>query len=405
MITYSDSDSMTAIYEKIRRKRLTPHNYLHFIKQFVETGDVVDIEKDVAVDWDWKIYYDPILHYLHRVMSDPLVQSIVLSSKLAGQIFYESTGRFVAECLHAEEFANQRSMGERVQAGKMTEWSMQRKMDGWQSLLSEIDKKHSDDGFDLINNLAPVEIDHCWAFYNGYRPTTDSRNTTTFQSAGDGNGFKAGGYGMNAGTTKCPAVCPQNYIHHCVAFRNKSHGLYSNHHLGGCRWEYNSSWYNRSNYNMVNRKSNEENVDVPGYSHILRNNVSFTFTDASKGGHLINCDAVQCILENNTFAPAESAVSVTADMFVSTDASTLFAERDAEGNLPEMNFMRAKAGSVLAERNLGWATASSETSIPIVNNQPNQSDALICNLAGMRVSANGLTKGIYIKQGKKFVVR
>ena len=136
MITYSDSDSMTAIYEKIRRKRLTPHNYLHFIKQFVETGDVVDIEKDVAVDWDWKIYYDPILHYLHRVMSDPLVQSIVLSSKLAGQIFYESTGRFVAECLHAEEFANQRSMGERVQAGKMTEWSMQRKMDGWQSLLS-----------------------------------------------------------------------------------------------------------------------------------------------------------------------------------------------------------------------------------------------------------------------------
>ena len=149
MITYSDSDSMTAIYEKIRRKRLTPYNYLHFIKQFVETGDVVDIEKDVAVDWDWKIYYDPILHYLHRVMSDPLVQSIVLSSKLAGQIFYESTGRFVAECLHAEEFANQRSMGERVQAGKMTEWSMQRKMDGWQSLLSEIDKKHGDDGFDL----------------------------------------------------------------------------------------------------------------------------------------------------------------------------------------------------------------------------------------------------------------
>ena len=80
-------------------------------------------------------------------------------------------------------------------------------------------------------------------------------------------------------------------------------------------------------------------------------------------------------------------------------------KRDDEGNLPEMNFMRAKAGSVLAERNLGWATASSETSIPIVNNQPNQPNALICNLAGIRVSANGLTKGIYIKQGKKFVVR
>ena len=265
--------------------------------------------------------------------------------------------------------------------------------------------RNSDDGFDLINNLAPVEIDHCWAFYNGYRPTSDARNTTTFQSAGDGNGFKAGGYGMNAGTTKCPAVCPQNYIHHCVAFRNKSHGLYSNHHLGGCRWEYNSSWFNRANYNMVNRKSNEENVDVAGYGHILRNNVSFTFTDSSKGGHLTNCDAALCTLENNTFAPAESVVPVTEDMFVSTEASTLFAERDDEGNLPEMNFMRAKAGSVLAERKMGWATASTETSISLVNNQPNLPNALVSNLVGIQVCTNGMTKGIYIKQGKKFIVK
>lgn len=195
-----------------------------------------------------------------------------------------------------------------------------------------------------------VEIDHCWAFYNGYRPTPKADNTDTFKSAGDGNGFKAGGYGMNAGTTKCPAVCPQNYIHHCVAFRNKAHGLYSNHHMGGCRWENNSSWYNRSNYNMVNRKSNEEAVDVPGYGHILKNNVSFTFTDSSKGGHLINCDASQCTIENNSFAPSETSFSVTADMFVSTAASTLFAARDAEGNLPKMDFMRAKAGSILEEK-------------------------------------------------------
>jgi hypothetical protein len=54
---------------------------------------------------------------------------------------------------------------------------------------------------------------------------------------------------------------------------------------------------------------------VAGYGHILRNNVSFTFTDSSKGRHLTNCDAAQCTLENNTFAPAESVVPVTADMF------------------------------------------------------------------------------------------
>ena len=197
--------------------------------------------------------------------------------------------------------------------------------------------RNSDDGFDLINNLAPVEIDHCWAFYNGYRPTSDARDTTTFQSAGDGNGFKAGGYGMKARPTKCPAICPQNYIHHCVA------------------WEYNSSWYNRSNYNMVNRKSDEEAIDVPGYGHILRNNVSFTFTDSLNGGNLINCDATQCTIENNSFTPAETAVTITANMFVSTNSATLFSPRDADGNLPEMTFMRAKKGSVLAQRQMGWA--------------------------------------------------
>ena len=216
--------------------------------------------------------------------------------------------------------------------------------------------RNSDDGFDLINNLAPVEFDHCWAFYNGYCPTPDARNTDTFQSAGDGNGFKAGGYGMRNRTTRCPAVCPQNYIYHCVAYRNKSNGIYSNHHLGGCRWENNTSWYNRTNYNMVNRKSNEEAVDVPGYGHILKNNVSYTYTDTLHGGHLVLCDAARCTIDNNTFAPAATALDVTAAHFLSTDPATLFAPRDADGNLPYIPFLRAKAASPLATRHLGWAS-------------------------------------------------
>ena len=266
--------------------------------------------------------------------------------------------------------------------------------------------RNSDDGFDLINNKAPAEFDHCWAFYNGYRPTDDAKNTTTFQSAGDGNGFKAGGYGMSAGTTKCPEVCPQNYVHHCVAYRNKAHGLYSNHHLGGCRWEYNSSWMNRSNYNMVNRKSNEEAVDVPGYGHILKNNVSFTFTDSSKGGHLINCDAAQCTIENNTFAPAETAVMVTADMFVSTDPAMLFAPRDADGNLPEMTFLRGKAGSQLAQRQMGWAWGGTDdTAIHAFPDAKHHSDSSFYSLNGIQVPSDALEKGIYIHQGRTIVVK
>ena len=110
--------------------------------------------------------------------------------------------------------------------------------------------------------------------------------------------------------------------------------MYSNHHLGGCRWEYNVSWQNRSNYNMVNRKSRKEIVDVPGYGYILKNNVSFSYTDSLNCGHLINCDAAKCIIENNSFASTETAVEVNAGLFVSPDPATLFAPRDAEGNLP-----------------------------------------------------------------------
>ena len=148
MITYSDDDSMDVIYEKLRRKRLSPNYYLQCIERFVEVGDVVDIEKDVAVDLEWKMYHDPILHYLNRLMSDPLVQSKVLSSKLAGRIFYESVGKFVMECLHTQQFADQCVVAEQTEANKVLEWSMQKKKDGWQALLNRIDEKHKDDGFD-----------------------------------------------------------------------------------------------------------------------------------------------------------------------------------------------------------------------------------------------------------------
>lgn len=83
--------------EKIYRKRLSPSFYLSLVEQFVKTGEVVEIETTVQVDQQWKMYYDPVLHYLHDIMSDPIIQYRVLSSKIAGKIFYETIGRFVLE--------------------------------------------------------------------------------------------------------------------------------------------------------------------------------------------------------------------------------------------------------------------------------------------------------------------
>ena len=211
--------------------------------------------------------------------------------------------------------------------------------------------RNSDDGFDLINCQAPVEFDHCFAFYNGFCPTADPHDTETFVSAGDGNGFKAGGWGMHARVTRCPAVCPSHFVHHCVAFRNKANGIYSNHHLGGNRWEYNTSAQNqRDNYNMVNRRSttSDGNTDVPGYGHVLVGNVSWN----PGMNDLSNCDSASSTLENNSFGP--QPIVVTPANFVTIDPSVLFAPRSSDGSLPAIDFLVAKKGHQLEALRMGW---------------------------------------------------
>lgn len=92
---------------------------------------------------------------------------------------------------------------------------------------------NSDDGFDLINNAEAVLIENCWAFNNGYSIS----GSNNFVSRGDGNGFKAGGYGKG-GTPYATimsnyAPIPMNTIRFCLAVRNKQSGFYANHHLDG----------------------------------------------------------------------------------------------------------------------------------------------------------------------------
>ena len=197
--------------------------------------------------------------------------------------------------------------------------------------------RNSDDGFDLINCDTSVEFDHCWAFYNGFRPTENAADTVTFVSAGDGNGFKAGGFGMGP-KTKCPPECPEHYIHDCLAYKNKANGFYSNHHIGGNRWEDNVSVMNRmDNYNMVNRKGRdaEGKVDVPGYGHVLRNNVSFR----PGKWHISNVNEEKSTLEGNSF---QSGKQLSEADFESAQVSLLFVARDADGCLPDTNLFKIK---------------------------------------------------------------
>ena len=129
--------------------KFSPTDYLTMLDRFVTNGDVFEFENSVQMDFPRAINYDPILVYLQRLMKDPLIQSRVLGSRLAGKVFYEVVGRFVLECLHDQRFINQMAIGEQTQMEKMMEWSMGKKQQNWQSLLQQLGEKYEEDEFNL----------------------------------------------------------------------------------------------------------------------------------------------------------------------------------------------------------------------------------------------------------------
>lgn len=192
---------------------------------------------------------------------------------------------------------------------------------------------NSDDGFDLINASEATTFDHCWAFYNGFNKD--------FGSEGDGNGFKSGGYGLKKVGNEIPDPTPRNTIQFCLAVRNKANGFYANHHTGGNNWYNNSAYRNGCNYNMLNRLRDTA-VDVPGFGHILYNNLGY------KGGkELQQIDAAKCTLSNNYF---DMNLEATTADFISLDENLLTAPRKADGSLPDTGFMQLQSGSPFVDK-------------------------------------------------------
>ncbi|MEL1240909.1 right-handed parallel beta-helix repeat-containing protein [Flavobacterium flavipallidum] len=201
---------------------------------------------------------------------------------------------------------------------------------------------NSDDGFDLINNAEAVVIENCWAFYNGY--------SAGFISRADGNGFKAGGYGKGKRPfnelMEAFVPIPKNTIRFCLAVRNKQSGFYANHHLEGNYWYNNTAYKNRFNYNMVNclaLNPKDFGTDGPGWNHEMVNNLGF----GAVSEELTNIDKSRCVLKNNYFDL--NSVSVAASDFLSIDEKLLMAPRQADGNLPNIDFLKLAPSSDLID--------------------------------------------------------
>ena len=183
---------------------------------------------------------------------------------------------------------------------------------------------NSDDGFDCINAPEAVTFINCWAFYNGF--------STDFKALADGNGFKAGGYGIAPGTV-FPDPVPRHRVINCLAVRNRSNGFYANHHPGGIDWIHNTGYLNPTNFNFLCRNA-EGTEDIPGRGHRILNNLSYRPKRCVQ-----NLDASGNEMAGNLF---ETDGALNDGSFRCLDESMLTAPRKPNGDLPDSNFMRLK---------------------------------------------------------------
>ena len=193
--------------------------------------------------------------------------------------------------------------------------------------------QNSDDGFDFINCQSAATARYCIAYRNGFDKDGNKR--------ADGNGFKAGGYGMGK-EVKISSV-PMHEVSHCLSVGNKANGFYTNHHLGGVKFDHNSAYRNGSyNYSFVNRKGSSlaDNIDVDGYGHIVTNNISYKSSKIVK-----SIDINQCTIQGNSFSYINQTwinETLNDDDFYSLNLDELTAARNTDGSLPTINFMRLK---------------------------------------------------------------
>jgi hypothetical protein len=219
---------------------------------------------------------------------------------------------------------------------------------------------NSDDGFDCINCKEAVLIENCWIWLNGYIPGT-------MTAAGNGNGFKMGGFGLPP--TGYPTSVPQHTVRNCVAFLNRAAGFYQNHHLVPNYYYNNTSYNNRSaNFNMLGYNLT---TSADAGMGIYRNNIAFTGTAVSNAS---GADAA-----NNSWNM--TSVSVTSADFLSIDTVGVSGPRKPDGSLPDVRFLHLATGSDLIDKGVN-------VSLPYSGNAPDlgafESGATAIKLPGNR---------------------
>lgn len=183
----------------------------------------------------------------------------------------------------------------------------------------------ADDGWDLWRSDSHVIIDRCWAWNCGYAPDGSI--------GGNGNGFKLGITETSTAWASNPPIL--RTITNSIAYGNRTCGVHQN--GAYCAAEF---------YNNIAYKNGEFGFWMYSYNkpHIFKNNISFD----NKYTAAITAEST---VEYNTFLigvnQSNSSYNVSNSDFLSIDASLLSSPRQANGDLPKIQFLHLTTGSDL----------------------------------------------------------
>lgn len=184
---------------------------------------------------------------------------------------------------------------------------------------------NSDDGWDTYGNNGFITYENCWAFWNGFVPGT-------FTPAGDGCGFKLGPPTYDLSSTLLRTV--QN----CIAFQNRTWGFIDNN--GKCIVElFNNTAY-QNGYLGTDVGTGGFHFDQTGIAYRLMNNVSY---DNVQQNAIIGSTTDE---SNNTW---DGKVSLSAQDFLTLDATGVDGSRQSDGSLPVLDFLHLSSGSDLVD--------------------------------------------------------
>jgi len=156
---------------------------------------------------------------------------------------------------------------------------------------------NGDDGVDLWNSESVVEIEGNWSWGNGVAPDGSE--------AGDGVGFKLG---KNSSA-------PRHWVAHNLAWRNKLAGFDTNN--GGALDLVNNTAWDNGYYNFA----------AYGAAHSLRNNLSVGSKEALSGPYTAS---------SNSW----NLGGADADDFASMSANGVDGDRNSDGTLPDLPFLK-----------------------------------------------------------------